>query len=197
MDEAQIKSKTQPIGAILRLVREKLGKKQGDIAAAADISISMLSQIERGAVSPSIDTLMAVCAALNLDMSDLFRRIAPLRPVRLRHEAQRLFTKKNGVRYEQLVLNAEGAAPIEMFLLELDSGKQTGLGGVGHEGIEMGYVLKGNATMNIGGEMFEIKEGDSLSYSAHTAHVLMNTGKEKFCSVWSVSPPHKDYLEME
>jgi transcriptional regulator with XRE-family HTH domain len=44
------------IGRMLKLYREKTGRNQGEIATQAGISISMLSQIERGMVSPSIDT---------------------------------------------------------------------------------------------------------------------------------------------
>ena len=83
MNEVLLKSVVPSIGNILKVFREKTRKKQGEVATKAGISISMLSQIERGVVSPSIDTLFCVCKAVGMDIADLFRRISPDAPVRL------------------------------------------------------------------------------------------------------------------
>ena len=58
MDTVALKQIVPKIGKILKVFREKTGQNQGDIASKAGISISMLSQIERGMVSPSIETLV-------------------------------------------------------------------------------------------------------------------------------------------
>jgi transcriptional regulator with XRE-family HTH domain len=197
MNKALLKSPVAQLGLILRIVREKLDKKQGDIAGAAGISISMLSQIERGAVSPSIDTLIAVCAALNLDTGELFRRIMPGKQARIFKQGKRLSTISAGVKYEQLVLSAESNYPAEMFLLEVAPGKRVGLSRKGHEGVEMGYVLEGEAVMEIENEKYPINAGDSISFNAHVPHTLTNTGTTLLRAVWTVVPPHKDYFEIK
>jgi transcriptional regulator with XRE-family HTH domain len=183
------------IGKILRLFREKINKNQGDVADKAGISTSMLSQIERGAVSPSIDTLMSVCAALDMDAADLFRRISPGAPVRVHHSGKRLFTQTRGVRFEQLAVSAHAGHPAEMLLLEIAPGREAGMSGNGHEGVEMGYVLSGNATLIVNGENFAVSEGDSVSYNSHLPHKLINDGHAPFRALWNALPPHKDYLE--
>lgn len=196
MNTSTLKPTIHQLGTILRIVREKLNKKQGDIAVDADISISMLSQIERGRVSPSIDTLMAVCNALNLDTAELFRRLVPGRQVRIYQKGKRLSTAKAGVKYEQLITSAESNYPAEMFLLEVAPGRQVGLSQKGHEGVELGYVLEGTAIMMIGNENHPLSEGDSISFNAHVPHILTNTGDGVFRAVWTVVPPHKDYFEI-
>ncbi len=183
------------IGKILKVFRQKINKNQGDVAGKAGISTSMLSQIERGAVSPSIDTLTAVCGALEMDMADLFRRISPDAPFRVNHQGKRLFTQSRGVRFEQLALSADAGHPAEMLLLEIAPGKEAGISGNGHEGVEMGYVLEGAATLFVNGTRFEISRGDSVSYNSHLPHKLTNTGRTVFKAVWNALPPHKDYLE--
>jgi transcriptional regulator with XRE-family HTH domain len=196
MSTVSLKSPVAQLGAVLKIVREKLGKKQGEIAAEAGISISMLSQIERGNVSPSIDTLVTVCGALDLDTAELFRRIMPARQVKVFKSGKRLSTGKAGVRYEQLVISGENAYPAEMFLLEVAPDKIVGLSKKGHEGVEMGYVLAGEATMSIENEKHIIAAGDSISFNAQVPHTLHNTGAEVFKAVWTVVPPHKDYFEI-
>jgi|WetSurMetagenome_2_1015567.scaffolds.fasta_scaffold00168_4 transcriptional regulator with XRE-family HTH domain len=195
MNTVSLKSSVPEIGRILRLFREKLKKNQGHVAKTAGISTSMLSQIERGAVAPSIDTLMAVCAALEMDAADLFRRISPGTPVRVNHAGKRLFTQTRGVRFEQLASITDAGHPAEMLLLELAPGKEAGMSGNGHEGVEMGYVLSGNAVLVVNGEEFTVAEGDSVSYDSHLPHKLVNKGKTAFRAVWNALPPHKDYLE--
>jgi len=82
------------LGKIVRVFREKSNRNLGTVARAAGISISMLSQIERGMVSPSIDTLCMVCRALDLDVAELFRRLSREEPVRVHRQGERLKMKQ-------------------------------------------------------------------------------------------------------
>jgi transcriptional regulator with XRE-family HTH domain len=195
MNEVLLKSVVPSIGNILKVFREKTRKNQGHVAAKAGISISMLSQIERGVVSPSIDTLFCVCRAVGIDIAELFRRIAPDSPVRLMNAGQRLSTQHNGVLFEQLAASVNAGYPAEMFLLEVKPGKRIGLSGSGHEGIEMGYALDGNAVLTVDGVDYEIGKGDSVSFNSNLPHSLANKGRKTFRAVWTALPPHKDYLE--
>src|SRR5512138_3646105 len=98
MDTLLIKQINPRLGKILKTYREKTGRNQGDVASKASISVSMLSQIERGMVAPSIETLMMVCGVLDLDVSQLFRMIASNEPlVRIHHSGERLRNEVGGV----------------------------------------------------------------------------------------------------
>jgi len=195
MNTVSLKSPVPEIGKLLRLFREKIEKNQGEVADKAGISTSMLSQIERGAVSPSIDTLFSVCAALEMDTAELFRRISPGAPIRVHHAGKRLVTQSKGVRFEQLAVSGDASHPGEMLLLEIAPGKEAGMSGNGHEGVEMGYVLAGNALLVINNDEFVVAEGDSVSYHSHLPHKLVNNGTQTFRAVWNALPQHKDYLE--
>jgi len=192
-----MESQVPGIGRILRVYREKRKRNLSVVAGAANISVSMLSQIELGRVSPSIDTLMRVCGALEIEPVELFRHISPSKPVRIFREGERLRTGGSGVTYEQLVASPDMAYPAELFMLEVEPGHHAGLGGTGHEGVEMGYVLKGKARLTVGDTRYDISAGDSISFSAHLPHRLENSQNAVFRAIWSVVPPHKDYLEME
>jgi transcriptional regulator with XRE-family HTH domain len=195
MNEVLLKSIIPELGKILRLFREKSGRNLGDVAERAGISISMLSQIERGVVSPSIDTLVMVCRALDLDMTELFRRLTPTSPVRIHKSGERLKMEREGVGYEQLMTSQLSAFPSELFLIEVEPGRATAMSGGGHEGAEIGYVLAGSALLTIGPSEYAIAENDSIYFDARLPHRLTNTGTTAFRAVWSISPPHVDYLK--
>jgi transcriptional regulator with XRE-family HTH domain len=194
MNKVMLQSMVPLIGTILKRYREKMQKNQGDIAAQAGISISMLSQIERGVVSPSIDTLCGVCGALGLDISELFRRIAPDTAIRVRREGERLQSRRHGILFEQLAVSVQSNFPAELLLLEVMPGKRVGLSGGGHEGVEMGYVLEGSAVLTVEGREYALAKGDSVSFNASLPHGLFNGGQEKFKALWTALPPHQDYL---
>jgi transcriptional regulator with XRE-family HTH domain len=195
MNEVLLKSVVPSIGNILKMFREKTRKNQGQVATKAGISISMLSQIERGVVSPSIDTLFCVCQAVGMDIAELFRRISPDTPVRLMRAGQRLSTQHNGVLFEQLAVSVSAGYPAEMFELEVKPGRRIGLSGSGHEGIEMGYALEGSSVLTVDGIDYKISKGDSVSFNSNLPHSLVNEGRKIFRAVWTALPPHKDYLE--
>ncbi|MBN2035841.1 MAG: cupin domain-containing protein [Chitinispirillaceae bacterium] len=197
MAEAKLKSVLPELGRILRLLRENSSRTLDTVATTAGISISMLSQIERGVVSPSIDTLCMVCRALDGDIAGLFSRLAPASPVRIHKAHERLTMKQEGVCYEQLMTSTRPAVPFEMFLLRVEQGRSTMMSGSGHEGTEMGYVMKGRARLIVGNEEYTVSEGDSICFDAHLPHRLYNTGKREFLAIWSISPPHVDYLKGE
>ena len=197
MNKVRLESAQPRIGKILRLFRERTGRNQGEVSNSAGISTSMLSQIERGVVSPSIDTLMDVCCALGMDIAELFRRLSLKSPVRINHCGQRLTTGGDGAVYEQLIQSTDASHPAEMIFLEVEPGKQIGIKGQGHEGVEMGYVLKGSAEIVIDGTGYELSDGDSISFASYLPHKLINKDDGVFKAVWCVLPPHKDYLEQE
>jgi transcriptional regulator with XRE-family HTH domain len=197
MSEVALKSAEGEIGKVLRLAREKSARNLGEIALQAEISISMLSQIERGIVSPSIDTLLRVCQALELDAGELFRRISPKPGLKLVHKGKRLSTETGGVKYEQLSSASEAGIAAEMFLMEVRAGAGVGMSNKGHEGVELGYMLAGSAVLIVDGKEYEVRAGDSVTFSAHLPHRLENRGDELFQSIWTALPPHKDYFEHE
>jgi len=183
------------LGRILKTYREKTGRNQADVASKAGISVSMLSQIERGMVAPSIETLLMACSALDLEAGHLFRIVAAdEHPVRILHSGERLRNKVGGVQYEQLMTNTQGGWQAEMFLLEIAPGCGTTFSGGGHEGAEMGYVLDGAAVLTVDANDYAVRRGDSIHFSSHLPHQLSNRGKRVFRAVWSLSPPHVDYL---
>ena len=59
-------------GTAVKFRREALGRTQEDLAAAAGIHRTYLSDVERGARNPSLVILEKIAGALELNLSALF-----------------------------------------------------------------------------------------------------------------------------
>lgn len=59
-------------GTHLKAVRRSRGLSQPDLASAAHVSTQVVSNLERGTVIPSIDTLCKVARGLEVDPRELF-----------------------------------------------------------------------------------------------------------------------------
>jgi len=57
------------LGEKLRIIREKTGKSLSAVAAGAGISVSYLSEIERGNLYPAVDTLKKIAGVLEVPLS--------------------------------------------------------------------------------------------------------------------------------
>jgi DNA-binding NtrC family response regulator len=63
------------LGQRLKLLRTERGWSLKDLAQAANLSVSQISSIERGAHMPSIESLLAICRAFDRKPSEVFSSI--------------------------------------------------------------------------------------------------------------------------
>lgn len=68
------------LGERLRARRLHLGLTQAALAESAQVSARFLVQMEQGEANPSVSSLAAVCAALDLPLESLFAGLGPGRP---------------------------------------------------------------------------------------------------------------------
>ena len=66
----------QAVGEALRRRRQAQGRTLREVADAAGVSLTYLSEVERGRKEASSEVLEAVCAALDLGLADLFFEVA-------------------------------------------------------------------------------------------------------------------------
>ncbi|MET3762159.1 helix-turn-helix transcriptional regulator [Sphingomonas sp. UYEF23] len=71
--EEIIQPAAQQFGARLKARRKELGLTQTDIFKRTDITVSYLSTIERGRANPSLDLIVKLAAAVDMDIWDMFR----------------------------------------------------------------------------------------------------------------------------
>jgi transcriptional regulator with XRE-family HTH domain len=66
----------EAVGEALRRRRLDQGRTLREVAAAAGVSLTYLSEVERGRKEASSEVLEAVCAALDLALAELFFQVA-------------------------------------------------------------------------------------------------------------------------
>jgi transcriptional regulator with XRE-family HTH domain len=66
----------QVVGETLRGLRLRQRRTLREVSSAARVSLGYLSEVERGQKEPSSELLAAICGALDVELSELFREVA-------------------------------------------------------------------------------------------------------------------------
>lgn len=180
-------------GGKLRAVRERRGVTLKQVAGRAGVSESLVSQIERNKVSPSIDTLLSIADVLGVDYEYLFSDYRKKGKVDIIRAAERSVTRDGQVTMSRLSVREEipGEHTVEAFMLEVAPGGQTGDLEYGHAGREFGIILEGEAELLYGDDTYTVAKGDTVSFASRIPHILKNRGNATLKAVWIVSPPRQ------
>lgn len=162
------------VGATIRRLRAAQGLTLADVADRAHISAAMLSRLETGAVSPSLETVAAVAAALGADLPTLFRGLgAQASDAQLVRKGEGLEVVRRGTRrghtYHLLASDRGPRKAFEPFLVTL-SDKSEIFPDFEHPGTEMIHVLEGSLRYRHGSESYLLKPGDTLTFDGAVPH---------------------------
>jgi transcriptional regulator with XRE-family HTH domain len=168
------------IGPRVRALREAMDLSLRDLAERSGVSAPMLSQVERGETSPTLQIAGRIAAGLELRLSQLLRldEAGTVTIVR-RAERRRGAAAQGGHRFEILTAPLPGQRA-ELSRHTLAPGAQTG--GLGdppmHEpgSREIALVETGTVLLDIDGERHELATGDCVTFDADLAHHFENPG---------------------
>lgn len=180
-------------GEKIRAVRERKGYTLKFVAQKAKVSESLVSQIERNKVSPAIDTLLTLADVLDINLEFLFEEYHKKRPVEIIHKDDRSKIKEGDILYEEIasVLKSDGEAPLEVYQITIPVQSQTHRGSYGHIGREVGLVLEGKCQLQYENFVYNLEQGDAVSFSAGSPHTIVNTGAMPVKAVWVVTPSQR------
>jgi|SRR5574344_149220 transcriptional regulator with XRE-family HTH domain len=180
-------------GEKLRAVREKKNLTLKAVAVKAGVSESLVSQIERNRVSPAIDTLLSLAAVLDINLEYLFEEYNRSRPVQIIRSDERRKMNEDDVIFEELAQPDEkdGEHTIESYYINIPAGSRTHRGSYGHLGRELGVIIEGKAKLHYENSVYDLSEGDSVSYSAGAPHTLENAGTTNLKAIWIVTPAQR------
>jgi transcriptional regulator with XRE-family HTH domain len=195
---------SKDLGARLRLARTRKGFTVRGLARYVGVSPSLVSQIERGRVMPSVGTLYSIANQLELVVDDLFRDAgsgprgertkttedAP-DPVQ-RPRNRKTIRLAEGVRWERLTPRPD--PEIEFLFVVYEAGAEScdkdSL--IRHGGKEYAYMISGRLGVKVGFEEFELGPGDSITFDAQMPHRLWTVGKKPAEAIWVVYNRHGD-----
>lgn len=161
------------IGAQLRATRQAIGVTLADLAKSASLSVGMLSKIENGQTSPSLNTLQALAAALNVPISTFFTRFDEKREAAYVKAGQGLTLERRGSskghRYQLLGHSLRSKTRVEPYLITLEDDADA-YPIFQHAGVEFLYMLEGEIAYRHGEETYLLQPGDSLFFDAEALH---------------------------
>jgi transcriptional regulator with XRE-family HTH domain len=154
------------IGREVREFRKKLDMTVADLAKLADLSAGMLSKIENGMTSPSLDTL-------HVPVTAFFRRYEEERDATFVPAGQGLTIERRGTRaghqYQLLGHTLRKNIAVEPYLITL-SEKSDVFPIFQHAGVEFLYMLEGEVGYRHGNKTYVMRPGDSLFFDADAPH---------------------------
>lgn len=162
------------IGGTARRLRSSLGLTLGEVARRSNISPAMLSRLENGDVSPSLETLSALTGALGVSLSQLFGDVGkPRGGAQHVSKGQGLEVIRRGTKrghtYHLLAADRGPRRAFEPFLVTLND-KSEVFPGFEHPGTEFIYLLEGSLTYRHGDETYLLKAGDALTFAGEVPH---------------------------
>lgn len=166
---------SRQIGARLRALRTARDFTLRVLGAAAQVSPSLLSQIESGQVLPSIETLYRLASALAVPVTE-FIPAAPNRahsPVVRAAERHRIELDR-GIVWESLLPEEERG--VQLVLSTYPPGVVSGDTYLQHKGRDFFFVLAGELTIELAFDTHDLQPGDSIIFEGAAPHRLSNTG---------------------
>jgi transcriptional regulator with XRE-family HTH domain len=170
------------VGPRVRALRDAMGLSLRELAVRSGVSAPMLSQVERGETSPTLQVASRIAAGLELRLSQLLRldEAGSVTVVRA-DERRRGGSAAAGHAFEVLTAPLPGQR-VELSRHELATGARTG--GEGdppmHEpgSRETALVQSGIVVLHCDGARHELAAGDCVTFDADLAHHFENPGDQ-------------------
>ena len=176
------------LGERLRAIRLLRRRTLKDVALAAGVSESFLSQLERGRSSASVASLQRLAAALGIEVSDLFASDGLPRPRVLRRAARQPVVW--GHLGRKALLTPKPFHSLEVVAADFDPGGSTGDEPYTHgDSEELLVVVEGRVHVQLGTEVYDLRAGDSVHYRSSTPHRVSNPTDEPAEVLFVISPP--------
>ncbi|SMH45516.1 transcriptional regulator, XRE family with cupin sensor [Rathayibacter oskolensis] len=183
------------LGARLRELRLAAGVSQRALAGRLGISISAVSQIERGAMQPSVGRLIAVVGALGVPLSAVFDSAAPepaaVAPAVVESAVIRAgevapVVLDGGVLFRRL---APGLVDtVDFFESTYPPGATSTAHRqfLRHDGFEIGTVTLGELTIEFEDEVVVLAAGDAITFPCERPHRMVNRGPAPAVATWLI-----------
>lgn len=185
MSAPSIEQAVSELGGKVAKARAERGWSLQQLARRSGLSAAAIHKIEKSGMTPTIASLMKIAGALGKSVAYFIEESEPLRPVTLiRRDARaRLYTSKEGLELHNIsgrygpffVAGAE--AHVEP---HADSGPEPMV----HPGEELVVILEGSMRFVVGGESYDLDEGDSLHFRTTLLHSWANPSDRPARAIW-------------
>jgi transcriptional regulator with XRE-family HTH domain len=163
------------ISANLKRIRAEKGLSLDAVAKLSGVSKSMLGQIERAEVNPSVSTMWRIANGLKVSFTSLMTRPQDETEVVPKAEMEPLLEDSGKVRnYTVFPFDAERG--LEIYFVEWDAGAY--LQADAHPAGTLEYLTlhNGQLAVRVGDDEHMLGSGDSIRFKADQPHAYHNPG---------------------
>lgn len=208
MDVSKGKKIHKELGEKIKNRRLEKGMKIIEVSRKTGLTSSMISQVERSLISPSIDTLKKIGEAIDIPVSYFFEDsneeakneeakneetqkgyagvVIERSPV-VREHQRKVLSPGPGVTFH--LLNPDMSGPIEFIYNIYQPGTGTGNDQYKHIGHECGLILEGELHVLVGEKEYVLQKGDSITFCSEIPHSKTNKGDVPCICIWANTPP--------
>ncbi len=184
-------TKTINVGSLIRKTRKELGFSLQKVADRSELSVSFVSQVERGILSPSVSSLKKIATALEISAGMLmFNSVDNSGPTMVsvirRNDRKKIVLPQSNAHYELITPDMRRRA--SMLSLTADAGAQSGPA-LSHYGEDCVVVFQGTLDIQVGDVWHKLKRGDSIYFNSEVPHRWQNSTKSKAIALWMSTPP--------
>jgi transcriptional regulator with XRE-family HTH domain len=193
------------LGARVRTHRENAETSVRELARRIGVSPSLISQIEHGRVTPSVETLYGIANELGLSVDSFFNdddrpaanvvplgtatpTLAPALPNKVvqPRQTRKKIQLSGGITWERLTPGPDDQ--VEFLFVTYQPGSESCCKDslLRHGGKEYATVVSGRFGVTIGFEDYELGPGDSIAFDAHNPHRVYAIGNEVATALWVI-----------
>jgi transcriptional regulator with XRE-family HTH domain len=176
------------LGLTLRRLRTRHRMSVRTLAARAGLTPGAISQLESGAIQPSITTLRRLAAALGEPVFRFFLPEDAERGMLVRRGDRGVLALPNSqARYELLTPGLGGH--LEVLELRLPPRGASADAPLGHPGQECMVVIRGRARLELDDTAYLLGPGDAITYPGLLPHRVINLGRGVLVAISAITPP--------
>jgi transcriptional regulator with XRE-family HTH domain len=152
------------------------------LAARANVSKGLISQIENSRTIPSLMVLIEIIRALEFDLNEFFKDMrskGPDLPILIKRKNEYdCFEKEHatGFHYQRIFTQAIARSTIDIVILELEPDALRPL--VETDAFEYKYVLSGQIEYQFNEDKIILDQGDSMLFDGRVPHTPKNLGTQ-------------------
>jgi transcriptional regulator with XRE-family HTH domain len=171
-------SLTRVVGRNLRRLRTKRGLALEALSRASGVSRAMLSQVELGRSTPTINVLWKISRALGVPFSALIADPTDGQPTVMRASTAKVLTSHDGAFQSRALFPFDSPRIVEFYELRLSPNAVERADAHPAGTKENLAVAEGHLGMVIGGKRHRLRAGDAILFDADVPHEYWNEGTE-------------------
>ena len=174
------------IGEKITQYRKSKGLSIRELAKLANVTPSLLSQIERGLANPSVNSLKAIANALSTPLFTFFTSEVVKEDLIVRGNNRKkvILPGADNVIYEMLTPGL--GDNLEFAIMDLSPKSSSCREQIYHNGYEIAYILEGKVNLYLDNEEFELKKDDSVKIPVGMHHKWENNSDGEVRIIFAV-----------